>query len=118
MGCVEYWRGLHVDLHPTHAAFAGGRGLHQCVATLATPLWLSRRARLSGKACLEGGVAGLVGWQAWWGGGPGLVAGLVGWLARSGGWQGRVAGLFRWQPGGQRGVDLCNKECTGVNTVT
>ena len=46
MGYVEYWRGLHVDLHHTHTAFAGGRGLHKRVATLATQSWLRRLARL------------------------------------------------------------------------
>ena len=101
MGCVEYWRGLHVDLHHTHTAFAGGRGQHKSVATLATPSWLRRRTRLPGKAGQQGGVAGRVGWRA--GSGGGLV-----------GEAGRVGG----GPGGRRGMDLQSKECSGVNIVT
>ena len=48
------------------------------VATLATPSWLRRRARLPGKAGRQGGVAGRELWQARWGG---TVAGRVGWRA-------------------------------------
>ena len=80
MGCVEYWRGLHVDLHHTHTAFAGGRGQHKRVATPATQSLLRRRARLPWKAGWQGGVAGgvasRVGWQAGWGGGPGGRRGM------------------------------------------
>ena len=50
-------------MHPTHTAFAGGQGRHLRVATLATPSWLRRRARLSGKAGRQGRVAGRVGWR-------------------------------------------------------
>ena len=48
-----------------------------------------------------GGMAGLVGWRAWWGG---WQVGLLAWL---GDWQ-----------GGWRGVNLQSKECSGVNIVT
>ena len=92
MGCVEYWRGLHVYLHHTHTAFAGGRGRHMHVATLATPSWLRRRARLPWNAGRQGGVAGRVGWRAGSGGGPGRVAGRVGWRAGWGGGPGGEAG--------------------------
>ena len=92
MGCIEYWRGLHVDLHHTHTTFAGGRGRHKRVAMLATPSWLRRRARLPGKAGRQGAVAGRVRWRAGCGGGPGRVAGRVGWRAGRGGWPGRVEG--------------------------
>ena len=63
MVCVEHWRGLHVDLQPTgptHKAFAGGPRGHSPFATHATPLWLRRTARLSGKAGRQGGEAGRV----------------------------------------------------------
>ena len=94
MVCVEYWRGFHVDLYPPITAFAGGRGRHKRVATLATPSCLRRRARLSGKAGRQGGVAGRVGWQAEW------VVSRVGWRAGSGGGEGGVAGPAHasWEP--------------------
>ena len=60
-----------------------------------TPSWLTRRARLSGKAGRQGGVAGRV------------VAGQVGWLSGE-----------RGGPGGRKGMDLRSKECSGVNIVT
>ena len=81
-----------------------------------TQSWLSRTARLSGKAGRQGGVAGRVGWQALpgrvgrraeWDGGQGLVAGWAGGMAR---WDGRQ--------GGRRRVDLWSKECSGVNILT
>ena len=55
----------------------------------------------------------LAGWgggpgEVVWGGGPGRVAGRVWWRARGGG----------GRPGGQRGMDLWGKECSGVNMVT
>ena len=87
MGYVKYWTGLHVDLHPTHTAFAGRRGQHKRVATLPTPSWLRRKARQSGKEDRQGGVAGQMGLRA------GLwsrVAGRVGWRAGKG--AGRVVG--------------------------
>ena len=74
---------MHVDLHPPHTAFAGGRQLHYSVATLPLQTWLRR---LSWKAGRQGGVA------AGWGGGPGRVAGRVRWLAGSGDWPGGKAG--------------------------
>ena len=43
----------------------------------------------------------------------------MGWLAGSGGGQGLVAGKRGGgRPGGQRGMDLWGKECSGVNMVT
>ena len=51
---------------------------------------------------VEGRVTGLVRWRVWLGGGQGRVAGR-----RGGGGQ-----------GGQRGMDLRSKECSGVNIVT
>ena len=79
--------------------FAGGRGRHKRVATLATPSWLRRRERLPWKAGRQGGVAGLVGWRAGWGGGSGRVAGRVGWRAWWGGGLGGVAVQVGWRAG-------------------
>ena len=81
MRCVEYWRRLHTDLHHRHAALAGRQGLHYCVATLPTLLWLRRMARQSGKAGQQGGVEGRLGWRARWGGWQAGVEGRVGWQA-------------------------------------
>ena len=101
MECVEYWRGLHVDLHHTHTALAGGRGRHKHVATLGRVGW---RAGWGG---WQGQAAGRVLWRAGWGGGQGGVAGRLGWRAWSGGGQ-----------GGRKGMDLRSKEYSGVNIVT
>ena len=83
--------GLHVDLHPTHTTFAGGRGLALAYRNASNAVV----AEEAGKAVWEGRQAGpsRVGWRAGWGGGPGL------WLAGSGGWPGRVAGRVRWRAG-------------------
>ena len=63
-------RGLHVDLHQTHTAFAGGRGRHYRVATIATPLRLKRAIQEADKAVWEGRPAER-------GGLPGGVVGRV-----------------------------------------
>ena len=105
-GCVEYWRGLHIDLHP---AIAGGQGGNWLVATLATQWCLLRTARQAGWDGASGGEAGQPGrglGSAWWDGWP------DGGARRVGGWPGGG-----W-PGGPKGMDLQNKECSGVNVVT
>ena len=70
MGCAEYWRGLQVDLHPTHIAFAGGqRGHYASVAVVAEEDF---------KAVRKGKPAHCpAGWRGWLGGGR--QAGLDGW---------------------------------------
>ena len=67
---------------------------------LATPSWLTRLARLSGKAGRQGGVVGLSG------GGQGLVAG-----------RGEGGGLAGWSEGDGSSLSP-SKECSGVNVVT
>ena len=64
-----------------------------------------------------------MGWRAGWGGGQGGEAGRIGWRAGLDGWQYAVAGQVGagwvgWLAGGQNGVDLRSKECSGVNIVT
>ena len=50
---VEDWRGLHVDLHPTHIAFAGRRiALERCNAPKAAV------AEEDGQAVRKGQLAG------------------------------------------------------------
>ena len=86
------------------------------VATIPAPSWLRRTARQSfpesGKEGWQGGVAGRVGWRARWACGPGGMG------LGSGGGQGQVAGRAGVRSGGPRGVDLRNKECSGVSIVT
>ena len=81
MGCVECFEGLHVDLHPTHTAFCrrtrtalARRNASDTVVAEEELL----RARLSGKAGWQGGVAGWVVWRARWDCVQGWVVGRVG----------------------------------------
>ena len=62
-----------------------------------------RLASLSGKAGLQGGVEGQVGWLAWWGGWQDGVECRVDWGVWSVGWQGWVVGLARGGPDGWGG---------------
>ena len=78
MGCVEYWRWLHVELHPTHSSCRRIRtALVRCNACYAVV------ADEAGKALWEGRPAG-------WGGGQGQVEGRVG---RRAGW---LEGMDPW----------------------
>ena len=90
MGCVEYWTGLHVDLHPTHS--------------LLRTTWTAQERRNAPYAVVaeEAGRVEWLGWMGWlarWGGWPGGVAGLVGWWAGWGGVQGGLGGLVSWLAG-------------------
>ena len=95
MGCVENWRGLHVDLHPTHS---------RCRRTRTA---LARRNARDAVVADEAGKAVWEGRPAGWGGWQGGVKGGVGWGVGSGG-----------GPGGRRGMDLKSNECSGLNIVT
>ena len=99
--------GLHVDLHPTHTTFAGGRGLALAYRNASNAVV----AEEAGKAVWEGRQAGpsRVGWRAGWGGGQGQVEVLVGWLAGG--------DSLGWLAGGKRGMDLQSNECSRVNIV-
>ena len=96
-------------MHPTHTAFAGGRGWNQHLATFAS------QPEEDGQAGRAGWGAGTGGWQgrmvAHWlaGSGGGLVwmAGQVGWQAGSDGGQGVVSGM-----------NLQSKEFSGMNILS
>ena len=87
MGCVEYWTGLHVDLHPIHSLLrTTWTAQERCKAPYAVA------AEEAGRVVW----LGWMGWLAWWGGWPGGVAGRMGRRAGLDGASGLLAGLVGW----------------------
>ena len=91
MGCVEYWTGLHVDLHPIHSLLrTTWTAQERCKAPYAVA------AEEAGRVVW----LGWMGWLAWWGGWQDGVEGRAGWGIWSVGWPGWVVGLARGGPDG------------------
>ena len=73
MVCVEYWRGLHVDLHPPTHSLSRSTRTALARRNARDAVVLRRQARLLGKAGRQGGVVGSRS-----GGGQSRVVGRVG----------------------------------------
>ena len=113
--CVEYWRGLHVDLHPTHSICRRQRTALVCCN--ARDAVVAEEGHSRGVHGCLGRQAGKVGWQAGWGGGPGRVVGRVGWRDR---WSGGPGQVLAWRgglPGGMVGRVVQRGWIIGVKNV-